>query len=944
MTDLTLILTVALAAAFVVVLLLLAASIIYYRWRLRDSHRTLARFIRENLQLRSVIEKNMDSKNTDKMKKALFTLAVLVMAVAIPQRVKAYDFSAVSPSGHTLCYNIVNGEAQVTSENPSPSLGHRAYNNLQGHVIVPDSVTYNGITYPVTSLGTLAFMYCTNLNRLTLPATLRVIGSWSIAACQAMDSVVVPNTVQVIDTGAFSASFITSIRIPDSVTVIRYQAFRNCYRLRSVTLHSGITSIEARAFSNCQSLADLIIPSTVTIESAATESNGAFYKVLHIEYHGNFTGAPWGALWMNGLREGDFIFNGTARDTLVSWIGSGSSVTIPATVKVLNSYCFYETGLTSVTMPSTMTAIGEDVFQGCKFTEITLPDSLTTIGPYAFNACRNLTSVTVPNAVTTIEDNAFYNCSGLTSVTLGAGLRNIGANAFYVCTGVESITIPDSVATIGSMAFYNVPHIEYHGNATGAPWGAKTINGVRVGDFLYYDTTYTTILAYFGNAGSVTVPDGVTTIGANAFQGNTNLFMVEIPNTVTVIEGGAFRNCSNLLMVTMPNTMDSIGENVFNNCQRLTSIAWPHGVPIIPYMTFYNCRHLSSVQIPSTVTDIDYYAFYKCESLTSVTLPDSLRNLYPYTFYQCTGLTSITLPDSLLYIGNYAFAYCSGLISVSIPEGIDRIYNGLFRYCDQLTSVTLPSTLTDINAYAFAGCTALEEITCHALTAPTPVAANNSFNDIDSNIVVNIPCGSIASYQAAWPRFHNFNETSFFDFSTTSADPTMGTVTVLTAPSCQDSAAVVEATPSEGNLFVRWNDGNTDNPRTLLVTADSHLVAYFALSIHDTVFVPVHDTFYVPVHDTTVVTEYIHDTIFIRDTVYVGIDGVDALNAKIYYNNRQIVVEGAEQNTVTLFDINGRALATKQDYGAPLRFDVHATGTYLVKIGRHAARKVTVIK
>ena len=86
------------------------------------------------------------------------------------------------------------------------------------------------------------------------------------------------------------------------------------------------------------------------------------------------------------------------------------------------------------------------------------------------------------------------------------------------------------------------------------------------------------------------------------------------------------------------------------------------------------------------------------------------------------------------------------------------------------------------------------------------------------------------------------------------------------------------------------------------------------------------------------------DTVYIHDTVYVGIDGVDVLDAKIYSNGWQIVVENAEQNTVTLLDINGRALATKQDYGAPLRFDVPATGTYMVKIGRHAARKIVVVR
>ena len=148
-----------------------------------------------------------------------------------------------------------------------------------------------------------------------------------------------------------------------------------------------------------------------------------------------------------------------------------------------------------------------------------------------------------------------------------------------------------------------------------------------------------------------------------------------------------------------------------------------------------------------------------------------------------------------------------------------------------------------------------------------------------------------------------------------------------------------------------------------------------------TEYVPVHDTTYIIQTDTVTVTQYdtvtntvydtidnyiydtltltdtlwltqtdtiwLHDTIIIHDTIYItqeGIDGVDVLDAKIYSNSGQIVVEGAEQNTVTLFDINGRTLATKQDYGAPLRFDVPAAGTYMVKIGNHPARKVVVIR
>ena len=907
------------------------------------------------------------------MKKSVFRALVCVSALftfhlsPFTSKAQAYDFTAVSPSGHTLCYNIVNGEAQVTSEEPSPSMGFRpAYANLQGHVIIPDSVTYNGTTYPVTSLGYMAFLYCPKLNQLTLPATLRVIGAYSISVCQALDSVSIPNSVQVIDTGAFSASFIRSIRIPDSVTVIRYRAFRNCSRLKSVTLHSGITSIEAGAFSWCSSLPDLLVPSTTTIETATAADNAAFYEVQHVEYHGSSTGAPWGARWLNGLRDGEFVFNGAARDTLVSWIGTGSTVTIPATVKVINGFVFYQAGLTSVTMPSTMTSIGESAFQGCTLTEITLPDSLTTIGDNAFYESNGLTSLTIPDAVTSIGNYAFYNCTGLTAITLGTGLRSIEQRAFMGCTGVESITIPDSVASIGSQAFFNVPHIEYHGNATGAPWGAITMNGIQEGDYLFNDTTHTTILAYLGNAGRVTVPDGVTTIGASAFKGNTDLFMVELPNTVTTIEDEAFRGCTNLLSLTLPDTMVRIGNYAFYGCENLTSIAWPHGVPQIPTCALDGCVSLTSVRIPNTVTNIGPDAFYECESLTSVTLPDSLRIIGTYAFCRCTSLTSVTLPDSLQIIGNYAFSRCTSLSSVTIPEGVVSVYNGAFRYCDNLTSVSLPSSLASINNYVFAACTALEEITCHALTAPSTGA--NTFAGVDSAVVVNIPCGSQASYQAAWTRFHNFSETYPYAFSATSADPTLGSVTVLTAPSCQDTAAVVEAIPAAGNLFVRWNDGNSDNPRTLVVTADTHLVASFALSVHDTTYVDVHDTTYVPVHDTTYVpvhdttyiiqvdtlylidtlwrydTVTIHDTVYIYDTIYVGVDEVETSSAKVYVQDGQIVVDGAEGDRVALYDMTGRLLATRRESFQPLFFPVPATGTYLVKVGNRNIKKVVVVK
>ena len=144
-----------------------------------------------------------------------------------------------------------------------------------------------------------------------------------------------------------------------------------------------------------------------------------------------------------------------------------------------------------------------------------------------------------------------------------------------------------------------------------------------------------------------------------------------------------------------------------------------------------------------------------------------------------------------------------------------------------------------------------------------------------------------------------------FTVTVESADPTMGTVSGG-GQALNGGTVTISAIPNDGYRFLRWNDGNTENPRTVTVTRDITYTAYFE-SIQ-------------------------------------GIGDVDALNAKVYINNGQIVVEGSEGAQVWLYDINGRLLATKQDHCTTLRFDVQASGTYLVKIGNHPARRIVVIR
>ena len=173
---------------------------------------------------------------------------------------------------------------------------------------------------------------------------------------------------------------------------------------------------------------------------------------------------------------------------------------------------------------------------------------------------------------------------------------------------------------------------------------------------------------------SVVIEDGVTSIGANAFDGCSGLTSITIPSSVTSIGEHAFYGCSGLTSITIPSSVTSIGAYAFSGCS-VTSITIPSSVTSIGAYAFYGCS-VTSITIPSSVTSIGAGAFYRCSGLTSITIPSSVTSIGEYTFYGCSGLTSITIPNSVKSIGTSAFSGCSGLTRV-IYLGIEEQWNNL---------------------------------------------------------------------------------------------------------------------------------------------------------------------------------------------------------------------------------------------------------------------------
>ena len=207
--------------------------------------------------------------------------------------------------------------------------------------------------------------------------------------------------------------------------------------------------------------------------------------------------------------------------------GSLTDVSIPDSVTSIGRQAFARCkSLSSVTIPNSVTSIGDRAFEECGgLTTVSIPNSVTEIGRWAFAYCTSLTSVTIPDNITEIDSYVFADCDSLASVTIPAGVTSIGVGAFSGCDSLASVSIPESVTSVHHQAFQDTPWMAAQGDFV-------IVNGILV--------------KYQGKGKEATIPDGVVSIGASAFESCLSLGKVTVPASVTFIGESAFINCSNL--------------------------------------------------------------------------------------------------------------------------------------------------------------------------------------------------------------------------------------------------------------------------------------------------------------------------------------------------------------------------------------------------------------
>lgn len=260
------------------------------------------------------------------------------------------------------------------------------------------------------------------------------------------------------------------------------------------------------------------------------------------------------------------------------------------------------------------------------------------------------------------------------------------------------------------------------------------------------------------NIRSVIIPNSVTSIEYQAFQGCQQLSYVTIPNGVIKIESSAFWDCKNLKSIYLPASLTFVGTNVFANCvnlhsiyyggsieewcelncgvfssssnnhfyckgetqkwEEVTSITIPNTLTKISRDQFNGFDHVKSFVIPNTITSIESSAFSYCEGITSLEIPDSVTSIGTFAFYSCSNLENITLPKNLNSIENYTFSDCANLKSILIPRNTTKIGEGAFENCNKLEFIVIPYQVATIGSRAFYINNAKLTINCEVASKP----------------------------------------------------------------------------------------------------------------------------------------------------------------------------------------------------------------------------------
>ena len=544
-----------------------------------------------------------ESEKTVKVKGTQALVDAEPRDIIVPATVKNNDVEyTVVAVGGTFSFQ---GNKKYWKEDSRRSEGGLWMDNVGTHSVRGFAYTkIKSITLPdtVTSICDYAFEMCKQLDAITIPCTVKMVGKnndilryrcgCSTIRIQAksieeycncdIKKLLRGSGYNIASHLIVNGEEVTNIVLPDTITNIPDDAFYNCRNITSITIPNGVISIGNYAFYNCDSLRFITIPKSIT-----SIGHQAFYSCSNLM---SITVLP------EDVMIGDEVFNDTQW-----WKNQPDGFVYLG--KILLGYKGRPSDVQSaVDVKEGTTSIATYAFKGCYYmSAVNLPKSLKCIGGNAFRDCSRLTSISIPSSITRIGDNIFSNNDKLTSLILTADSieeyckSGINEQLKKSYTSrilkikeeeVTEVVIPDTVTSILPYAFARIPSIT-----------------------------------------SVKIPDSVTSIGSDAFSSCSSLTSITIPNSVTSIGGYAFYCSESLTSITIPNSITSIGNSAFRGCRGLTSITIPNSITSIGGYAFYCCKSLTSITIPYSVTTIGKGALGGCDKLDTIIIENTPENI-----------------------------------------------------------------------------------------------------------------------------------------------------------------------------------------------------------------------------------------------------------------------------------------------------------------------------